>query len=204
MTFLAHTYTRTRMQTAVNWRQTPAFKKDARQDKERIILISAKSATSRTTTTMTRRPAKSKSKPHAKRIRFSGFSHSSKANEQAKKNEKKKHNGKKFTWLDFRRFPQFSRLSHAASLTTIAANEGGAENFLNYCQNISGRLQCWPTDVSHTSATLVGSEQRRFLHSFLFLWLPFCPPHANVATKNAATKRKITLQHFRRMPHDAR
>lgn len=64
MTFLAHTYTRTRMQTAVNWRQTPAFRPDACQDKERIILISAKSATSRTTTTMTRRPTKSKSKLH--------------------------------------------------------------------------------------------------------------------------------------------
>lgn len=170
MTFLAHTCTRTRMQTAVSWRQTPAFKPEARQDKERIILISAKSATSRTTTTtMTRRPTKSKSKRHAKRIRFRAFSHSANANEQAEK-ELKKHNGKKFTWLDFRRFPPrlCSPLSHAASLTTIAAIEGGAENFLNYCQNISGWLQCWPTDVSHTSATLVGSEQRRFFHFCLF------------------------------------
>lgn len=104
MTFPAHTCTRTRMQTAVNWRQTAAFKPEARQDKESIILISAKSATSRTTTTMTRRPTKSKSKPHAKRIRFRAFSHSANANEQAEK-EQKKHNGKKFTWLDFRRFP---------------------------------------------------------------------------------------------------
>lgn len=55
MTFLAHTCTRTRMQTAVNWRQTPAFKPEARQDKERIILISAKSTTSRTTTQRRRR-----------------------------------------------------------------------------------------------------------------------------------------------------
>lgn len=116
------------MQAAVNWRQTPAFKPEARQDKERIILISAKSATT-----------KSKSKRHAKRIRFRAFSHSANANEQAEK-ELKKHNGKKFTWLDFRRFPPrlYSPLSHAASLTTIAAIEGGAENFLNYCQNISG------------------------------------------------------------------
>lgn len=76
------------------------------------------------------------------------------------------------------------------------------------------------SDVSHTSATLVGFERRFFSPAYLpslppfpllssFFWyvcvgLPFCPPHANVATKNVATKRKITLQHFRRMPHDAR
>jgi len=28
--------------------------------------------------------------------------------------------------------------------------------------------------------------------------------HANVATKSAATKRKITLQYFRHTPRDAR
>lgn len=77
------------------------------------------------------------------------------------------------------------------------------------------------SDVSHTSATLVGFERRFFclptcppflppLHCYTVIFLcvcvglPFCPPHANVATKNVATKRKITLQHFRRMPHDAR
>lgn len=158
--------------------------------------------------------AKSKSKPHAKRIRFFFWEGAffirltlTSSSSYGKKKRKVKTQWQK---IHLARFPAILPLPHAASLTTIAGIEGGAENFLNYCQNISAWLQCWPTDVSHTSATLVGSERRFFSPPYspilFFAWmrLPFCPPHANVATKNAATKRKITLQHFRRMQRDAR
>lgn len=172
------------------------------------------------------RRRKSKSKPHAKRIRFffflAVFTMRLALTSSSKKKERRKHNGQKFTWLDFRQFPTAAP-PPSLCWPQLQALEGGAENFLNYCQNISAWLQCWPTLTCHihqqhllaSSAsffrlpTFLPSHPSLcsvlfFLYSYVCVGLPFCPPHANVATKNVATKRKTTLQHFRRMPHDAR
>lgn len=173
MTFSAHTHTHTRSRTAaVNWRLQAKIMLPTCCSRGGIILISAKS---RNVKDDDENPNRSHMQ-NAFVFFWDFFTMLLALTSSSKKKERRKHNGQKFTWLDFRQFPTAAP-PPSLCWPQLQALEGGAENFLNYCQNISAWLQCWPTLTCHI-------HQQHLLASSAGFFRPptFLPSHPSLCS----------------------